>query len=400
MKRIIFLMILALLFVGAWAQPISLKQFSEKTQRLENEMNQCDTRSATGVKTCYRLYSEIIRDYEQLSPQDRANYQGRSNMANNYYNLACFAARLGKRKVAKKALVRAAKLGFHHMAWTEDDADLITLHGTKSMKKALAIMEGNSYLNVLRKAGSYAPDSSNTFHFNYMYNCQEYARTRQYFNLDSIAGQGDEVSRIKNLMYFVHNNIRHDGNSSLPERRDAIGMFEICKQQKRGINCRMLALMLNEMYLAMGWPSRYVTCMPIDSTDRDCHVINAVYCRSLGKWLWMDPSFAAYVSDDKGNLLSIEEVRKRLIADQPLVLNEDANWNHQNKQTVDSYLKNYMAKNLYLLECSADQAYGMEYTRSSPRILLTPSTDTHCYRTGRIGKGIVTTDAAQFWQKP
>ena len=49
----------------------------------------------------------------------------------------------------------------------------------------------------------------------------------------------------------------------------------------------------------------------------------------------MDPTFNAYVKDEHGNLLSIAEVRERLITDQPLYLNEDANWNNKSKQTKE-----------------------------------------------------------------
>ncbi|WP_370799601.1 hypothetical protein [Xylanibacter rarus] len=31
--------------------------------------------------------------------------------------------------------------------------------------------------------------------------------TRKKFNLDKIAGKGDDISRIKNLLYWVHDNI-------------------------------------------------------------------------------------------------------------------------------------------------------------------------------------------------
>lgn len=33
---------------------------------------------------------------------------------------------------------------------------------------------------------------------------------RKHFNLDSIAGSGDEISKIKNLLYWVHNIVPHD----------------------------------------------------------------------------------------------------------------------------------------------------------------------------------------------
>ena len=138
---------------------------------------------------------------------------------------------------------------------------------------------------------------------------------RRYFNLDSIAGGGDEISQIKNLMYWLHDAIRHDGGSGRPDcARNSIAMYELCKREGRGLNCRFLAQVLNEMYLAMGFPSRFVTCQSkAYDTDTDCHVINMVWSRQLGKWIWMDASFAAYVTDENGLLLHLGEVRERLI---------------------------------------------------------------------------------------
>jgi hypothetical protein len=102
--------------------------------------------------------------------------------------------------------------------------------------------------------------------------------------------------------------------------------------------------------------------MPKDSLkmDQDVHVINSVYSESLEKWIWIDPTFNAYVMNEKGEMLSIEEVRQRLIEDKALILNPDANWNNKTPQTKINYLENYMAKNLYMLECPASSEYNME----------------------------------------
>jgi hypothetical protein len=74
----------------------------------------------------------------------------------------------------------------------------------------------------------------------------------------------------------------------------------------------------------------------------------------------MDPTFNAYVTDEKGNLLGIGEVRERLRKNEPIVLNEDANWNNKNKQTKEYYLDYYMAKNLYYVTCPLRSEYNAE----------------------------------------
>lgn len=219
-----------------------------------------------------------------------------------------------------------------------------------------------SRLETLKKAGEYnTADNRPIPEWTYLpQNNANLKKIRKHFNLDSIAGNGDEISRIKNLMYWLHNTVRHDGSSDNPSSKNAIDIVELCRKEGRGVNCRMLATVLNECYLAMGFKSRFITCMPRELEFEDCHVINMVYSNDLGKWVWMDPSFAAYVEDENGTLLSIEEVRQRLIDDKPLVLNPDANWNHETPQTKEFYLEKYMAKNLYRFQCPSASTYNTE----------------------------------------
>jgi hypothetical protein len=112
----------------------------------------------------------------------------------------------------------------------------------------------------------------------------------------------------------------------------------------------------------MGFRARFITCMPKDSlgTDPDCHVINTVFIPSLNKWIWVDPTNDAYVMNEKGELLGVEEVRRRLVAHQPLIVNPDANWNHRSAVTKEYYLDYYMSKNLYRLICPVNSTYNLE----------------------------------------
>lgn len=84
---------------------------------------------------------------------------------------------------------------------------------------------------------------------------------RQRFNLDSIAGKGDDISKIKNLTYWVHDIVRHDGSSYNPQGPKTLAnLVDTCRQYNRGVNCRMMAIMLTEALLAEGIPARYLTC--------------------------------------------------------------------------------------------------------------------------------------------
>lgn len=210
-------------------------------------------------------------------------------------------------------------------------------------------------LTILKNAKPYSPGSSSAIDFKYAHPSDSMlTATRIRFNLDSVAGNGDEISRMKNLLHFTHEAVRHDGSSAWPNVPINFGaLYDICKRENRGINCRLMAIMLTEALLAEGIPARYLTCVPKHyDIDQDCHVIVAAWSKDLNKWVWLDPTFDAWVTDENGTLLGPAEVRERLIADKPLILNEDANWNHQEKQTADHYLKYYMAKNLYLIGCN------------------------------------------------
>lgn len=219
-----------------------------------------------------------------------------------------------------------------------------------------------TYLDILRGAAAYNPeDRSEIPAFTYQAASNPHLMSlRSAFNLDSIAGSGDEISQIKNLMHWIHELVPHDGNNGNPEVKNAMSMILQCKKEERGLNCRGLATVLNECYLAMGIPSRFVTCMPKDSIFDDCHVINMVFSKQLNKWIWMDPTHDAYVMDEMGNLLGLEEVRSRLISGLPLVLNPNANWNNKFPTEKEFYLDEYMAKNLYRFECALSSEYDTE----------------------------------------
>lgn len=219
-----------------------------------------------------------------------------------------------------------------------------------------------SRLAQLKKAEKY-DYSDNRFIPTFTYQSEHHpdlVKVRRELNLDSIAGKGTELSQIFNLMHWVHNLVRHDGSSNNPTLQNAVDLVKVCKAENRGVNCRMLATILNECYLAMGIKSRHITCMPRESKFDDCHVINMVYSKDLNKWIWIDPTFDAYVMDENGNLLGIQEVRERLIKNLPLVLNADANWNRLNLQTKEEYLEKYMAKNLYRLQTPLVSEYNSE----------------------------------------
>ncbi|MCH5222078.1 MAG: transglutaminase domain-containing protein [Muribaculaceae bacterium] len=257
-----------------------------------------------------------------------------------------------------------------------------------------------SELEVLKESPSYQKDSIQKPKFVYAQPTDSLLRlTRERFNLDSIAGNGDDISRIKNLMYWVHDNIEHDGHNDFPRGpRNMRNIYDSSKRDSCGYNCRALAISLTEALLAEGIPARYITCESKKwDTDYDCHVICVAWSNSLNKWIWVDPTFAAYVTDEKGLLLHPGEVRYRLQNDLPLVLNEDANWNHRNKQTKEDHLDHYMAKNLYIMSINTINQAEPEGETDHPKgqhVALVPLNSNY------TNADIITTDDEWFWQAP
>ncbi len=316
-----------------------------------------------------------------------------------YYDQACCYAMVGQKKKALAALEQSVLLGYKDYNYMKSDNDLQSLRKEKKYLSLLDQVKDRQPLSVLKKSASYAKDNKK---IEFIYQPKESMNlrmVRDYFKLDSVAGQGDELSKILNLMHFAHDNIRHDGSNRAFAEMDAIDLYNYYKTTGKGVNCRQLAISLCEMYLSMDIPARYVTCMPADSLDFECHVINTVWSSQLQKWLYIDPTFDAWVTDENGTLLSIAEVRERLINDQPLVLCETANWNHESPQTKEDYLETYMAKNLYYFVCKKLNRFNPEslYRNNDPEgdVRLMPVGFVNNNR-----KCETTTDPEVFWAKP
>lgn len=329
-----------------------------------------EARKKKDYKQAERIWTDMLDSYNKLPGNIREKYKNFKGSI--YYDLACYQSLQGKKKEAVKSFSICYENGWNKYSHAKQDADLDNIRKDKQFQDVLAQMRKESdYKFILHESAPYNRDERKPVchaeavtdsipQFTYMNpNDSNLVRIREYFNLDSIAGSGNEISKIKNLLAWVHDIVRHDGNSYNPTEKNAIAIVELCRKENRGVNCRMMAQILNECYLAMGFKSRYVTCMP-KTYINDCHVINTVYSNTLDKWVWVDPTFNAYVTDENGILLGIAEVRERLRKDEPLVLNEDANWNHQNKQTKEYYLDTYMAKNLYYVICPLRSEYNTE----------------------------------------
>lgn len=241
--------------------------------------------------------------------------------------------------------------------------DFVVLYnGKDSCYTRIQYEEAPNYLGKLKKAAKYNFSDLRTVpEFTYQDSSNVHLQTlRRKYNLDSIAGEAGEINQMLNLMHWIHNTVEHDGQHGNPAKMNADELIMACSDGSRGLNCRGLAISLNECFLALGFKSRYITGMPKELEFDDCHVINMVYSYDLEKWIYLDPTNDAYIMDEKGTLLSIQEVRERLINGKPLLLNPGANWNNAEPCVAENYIYSYMAKNLYRLECPVSSEYNYE----------------------------------------
>jgi hypothetical protein len=348
-----------------------------------------------------KLLNDYITTYDQLSTDLKKKYKW--TLPNIYYNLACLYSLQKEKTKALNCFEKAVSCGYSDYLHAIKDTDLDFIRQDKRFRSLMGkLKEKGDYLTILRKANKYnTKENKKLPTFSYQSpNEESLKRVHDYFNLDSIAGEGDEISQIRNLLKWAHNVVRHQGEEGMVKSRNAIDIVGICKKETRGVNCRMMAILLNECYLALGFQSRFVTCLPKSEDDTDCHVINIVYSNTLNKWIWMDPAFNAYLTDENGLLLSIAEVREKLIKGEAIILNEDANWNNQ-PQTKEQYLT-YMAKNLYWFDCPTRGEYNLETWDENKMPVDYISLYPNGYKRKDENKKSqhITNNPDYFWQKP
>lgn len=358
----------------------------------------------TTIDICQNQFRErmVSQNIDQIDRTflERDLSTARRILDRTVYDMACRYSLRNEREKALDLFEKTVADGFREYYHFLKDSDLNNIREEVRFKALMADLKTTEdKINKLKASAEYVNDGkrANVTFFYQSPSDSILTAIREYFNLDSIAGDGNEISRIKRIMYWLHDAIRHDGNSSWPNcRYNAIELYELTQRENRGLNCRFMSEVLNDLYLAAGFKSRFVTCQSKEyDADNDCHVINIVWSDDLGKWIWMDASFAAYVTDENGILLHPGEVRERLRKDLPVFLNGDANWNHKTPQTKDEYINYYMAKNLYLFDShvrSETESEGRDGDKS-PIVTLVPQ--------GFVfNSGKVTEDEAEFWQRP
>jgi hypothetical protein len=194
-------------------------------------------------------------------------------------------------------------------------------------------------------------------------------KLRKDYDLEAVAGKGLELSRIINLMKWTHNLAYRTPNPAMPDEMTSLRLLEEIKTQGKKISCWMFATILNDVYLSMGFKSRIVHLKSPKEPPGESHIVNAVYSATFQKWLFMDADFGAYFRDEDDTILSIPEIRQRLIDSQPLIVNSEAGPRTAKLAAVARYLgektyKMYISKNIFRYNCPMYAEFGYEAKKS------------------------------------
>ena len=257
----------------------------------------------------------------------------------------------------------------------------------------------DSYVDSLRTSGPYAKDTTN-FSFRIIQNEARAQEIKDYFQLDTLySPNADTWTKAVAIGKFVSSNIPHANQRIWPEEVDAIGLWEYTKNVEPAFNCRLHSIFTFELLLASGIDARYVTCMPEDAKDNDCHVVNEVWLPELCKWAMIDTDMGGhYFSDLKGIPLSLREMREHYISGEKMVIYPE----FKDGRTKKDEHYAYMAKNTYWFSCWGELSYYQEdYDHEDVirehYINLIPSG----FEPFGIGGGnTITTDADRFWAAP
>lgn len=283
----------------------------------------------------------------------------------------------------------------------------------------LAVMQGQaqSYKNFvhvkeLSKSGVYDNTQGQTFP-NFTYQSPSSAQLsalRQTFNLDSVAGKGSQTDRAVRLLNWFHNQVPHQDTLNI-DSLNAMDVISFYRSHKVGQGCYVLSIGMNDVFLSMGFKSRSVICFSgAYPVAHGGHVVNALYIDSLNKWIYIDPQENAYLKDEKGVFLSIDEVRQRIIDGRPIVLNSTANY-HNVPTKIEDYVYTFLAEHLYRMICPVVSEYNSQtitpgkvftYVELLPAGSKDPMVDRFETSTGKRYNVITyhTNNSNLFWKKP
>ena len=202
MKKVFNLLLISLFSLSVFSQNIS-KELRDNLAGLYD--NAASAAKGKDYKKAIALYDSIVSYCSSLSDKDKESISG--YLGSVYYNSACYCSLLNDKEKAIDNFEKAIEYRWNNYAHALRDSDLDNLRNEKRFQEAmLKLKKAGDFLQILKDAPDYNNDMpKEKIQFTYLdASDPDLVHIRQYFNLDSIAGDGDEVSQIKNLMITLH----------------------------------------------------------------------------------------------------------------------------------------------------------------------------------------------------
>lgn len=251
-------------------------------------------------------------------------------------------------------------------------------------------LQNKENLELLKKDSAYLRDTV-SYHFQTIVQAETKQSIIEYFQLDTIPATNtwDKTVAIAGIV----SRISHSNPDPWPEKKNAIDLWEWSKSNPGGFNCRMHSILLNELLISVGINSRVLCCLPADRNDNDSHVVNSVWLPEEQRWVMIDTDQKEYATDEHGTVLSLQQMRERIINGKPVIFNSLPGYS-----VNENELTNYWSKNLYWFMSIENYRYDVE-TNDNPGtfVCLVPANNPVI---APSEDRILTTDEDRFWAEP
>lgn len=220
-------------------------------------------------------------------------------------------------------------------------------------------------MRILKLNQEYNRNCVYSHRFIYDYTDERLQKLRDICNLDSLAGSGDEFTKMLKITLGISRILELGSSLNI----DSFHAIDVLNDTKRGFksNCFVASTVLAECFLSMGYIARVVRCMPIDLRFNECHCMTIAYVNDMNKFIAFDPSMGGCYIDFKGIPLGISDIRKNIIERKELHIRSIF-------KIQDRDIIAYLCKNMIRFQSHAVSKYGNEMSRSSNIINLNPVT--------------------------
>ena len=192
-----------------------------------------------------------------------------------------------------------------------------------------SLQQGEPNLEYRHIDLEYAKKGTSGFRYDFDF-LDEYARLKEMYDLEDIAGNGSALSKALNIMQWLADKTYYCGWSNL----GGVEIFSILEYAFKGgfdhaIRCDQKSIALSECLLAVNifaYPVMIEDYEYNDSGDAitsiNCHNCTHIYIPEEKKWIMLDPSFNAFFTDESGSILNIMEIKDTLKRKEPVILSQ------------------------------------------------------------------------------